>query len=201
MNNDEIIEIIKQTLTQSPVDFESVANGNTGYDGLYAERMPEFWVVALLMKRLHTQGLAAFPEVQINHDLNNFWINGAELNPKCFEKLKGAKIDLFIADSSSNSGHLQLRVVMELKGPKSNWEGFERDLFRLKEFQKGIVNDPSVTFVFAYVTSQLNEKEIEKETNKYKEKTKLEETQFIRIPATFDSKYIGKRSQIYLYIF
>lgn len=156
MHIDQIINLIEHALVSAAGSFETAANGLVEGVNWCADRMPESWIVSVLMRAAQEQGLAAFPEVRIKQDVEYFESGGQILRPEYFPNLlKGtAKIDLFLGDQSLLSGRMRLRVALELKGPKSNWQHFHADLERLREIKKK-VNGEDQAVIFAYLTCPL----------------------------------------------
>jgi hypothetical protein len=103
---------------------------------------------------------------------------GAACAPKDFPDLGGAKrIDLFLGDRSSLPGLIRLRVVLELKGPKSAWPGFLDDLARLRQI-KQVVSGEEQAAVFAYLTCPLLDGEREKHDRQLEKWTNLKLSDF-----------------------
>ena len=173
MQTQDIVQIIEHSLVTASTYFESVATGQlSNLDGNVI-RMPEYWITAKLMQDLHKQGLAAFPEVRINEDIEYFEFGGGRfLGGNDFCKLKGAKIDLFICDRSSRPGNLRLRVALEIKSMKSSWSAVRADLDRLQELKRVAAGNEQ-EFIFAYVSGPLLDKEKVEEDKNLEKYTRL----------------------------
>ncbi|HYA42425.1 MAG TPA: hypothetical protein VEF34_14050 [Syntrophobacteraceae bacterium] len=178
---EDIIGFVKHALISAPGSFEAVANGPVEGAGWCADRMPESWIIAILMQTLHREGLSALPEVRIRHDAEYFESGGQRLDPvRHFPALyqAGAKIDLFVGDESELSSDLiRLRAILEVKGPKSNWQQFHADLDRLRQIRK-VAKGKEQAAIFAYVTCPLSKAERELDGRKLEESMGLELTDF-----------------------
>jgi hypothetical protein len=168
----ELINIIHTSLAKAPGYFESAANGTVKDAYWCAERMPESWMAAVLMQDLQEQGIGAIPEVRINHDIQWFMSGGKVMNAEDFPDLKNAKIDLFAADESEQPGFMRLRIAVELKGPKSNWQQLIDDLNRLRHMKK-VVNGDDQALVFAYVSCPMLDSELPQHDQKFEKETGL----------------------------
>lgn len=176
LDTDEIISILEKALASAASSFEAVANGPVQGADWCADRMPESWIIAILMQAFHAHGLSALPEVRIRHDAQFFESGGHPFDPeKHFPELHraGAKIDLFVGDRSELSPEIiHLRVALEVKGPKSNWQQFRADLERLRQI-RNVANGKDQAAIFAYVTCPLSEAEQELDGRKLEESTGL----------------------------
>ncbi len=199
MEISDILNIIENSLMSAPTYFESVANGRAVDVNWTSDRMPESWIVMLLMQDLHRHGLAAFPEVQINHDLQYFESNGQSLQSETLPDLKGAKIDLFVCDRSSIVGNLQLRVAVEIKGPKSKWGSLKADIDRLKAL-KVVAAGADQKFLFAYVSCPISFAAKESHDKQLVQATGLELHNFKVLPAHGVSLTTQVVSRAYIYI-
>jgi hypothetical protein len=130
MELSQILSTIEQALVASPTSYEAVANGPVKGVNWDASYMPESWVVACIMQSLHRKDVAAVPEVSLRHDLQSFESGGRVLTADDVPDLKkrGAKVDLIIGEKSSVPEAMRLRVVIEIKGPRSNWQQFQSDI-------------------------------------------------------------------------
>jgi hypothetical protein len=86
MRLEEIMNIIEHDLVSAPSSFEAAAKGPVEDSKLCAERMPESWVLMKLMQTAHEHGLAAFPEVLINGDVEYFESDGRSLCSEGFPR-------------------------------------------------------------------------------------------------------------------
>lgn len=161
MKLDRLLETIESTLITCPGSFENVANGGTYKNKTWhADRMPESWIVACLMNSASEVGLAAIPEVRAKHDINAFKSGGGAIQSESLPGLSrvNAKIDLVLAEHSKTNDEMNIRVAMEVKGPKSNWNEFKADIDRIAELSRVMVSDEQAA-VFVYVTAPLSERE------------------------------------------
>ena len=163
--NAAILSTVEQTLINAASKFERVANGSAGSMDWAAFRMPEFWIVALLMQDLHAIGIAAFPEVRIPDDLDEtgtgILSGGQRMTSARYRSILGCKIDLFALDQRDVDDPPVLRAALEVKGPKSNFSEFRRDIERLEALTDDSGDDQQ--FIFAYATAPLTGPEAEKE--------------------------------------
>lgn len=163
--NSAILNAIESTLINAASKFELVANGPLGTMDWAASRMPEYWIVALVMQSLQEIGVAAFPEVRIPDDLDEsgagILSGGQRMATARYPSLQGNKIDLFALDHSAVDGAPVLRAALEIKGPKSNFRDFPGDIRRLEALADGRGDDQR--FVFAYASGPLSPREAEQE--------------------------------------
>lgn len=200
MDTIDIVRIIESSLISTPSYFESVANGRSVDVNWTSDRMPESWIVMLLMQDIHRHGLAAFPEVRINHDLEYFESEGVALNSNNLSDLSGAKIDLFVCDRSPIFGKLQLRVALEIKGPKSNWNSLKADILRLQALKEA-TNGTSHAFLFIYVSCPLSMQAKESHDKNLEQATGVNLSEFKVIPTLGVSLTTEAVSRAYLYIY
>lgn len=194
----ELIELIQTSLASAPGYFEAAANGTVKDAYWCADRMPESWLVAILMQDLHKQGIGAIPEVQINHDVQWFTSGREAMRAEDFPGLKNAKIDLFIADESEKPDSMRLRIALELKGPKSNWQSLRGDLDRL-EHMKRVLKGEDQAFVFAYVSQPMQESEILQHDQRLEKETGLKITDF-KIRRAL-RKSLSREGESYSYVY
>jgi hypothetical protein len=203
MELDQIIDMVELALITSPTSFEDAANGSVKGADWCADRMPESWIIACLMKAAQEKGIAAVPEVRIRHDIQYFESGGESIRPERMPDLQrgGAKIDLLLGDESSLNGHIHLRVALEIKGPKSNWQQFQTDISRLRQL-KAVVNGGDQALIFAYVTCPLLVTERERDAKQLEQYTGLNLSQFRVSSALRDSPAPdgARRSYVFMHI-
>jgi hypothetical protein len=201
MHINQIINLIEHALVSAPGSFEAAANGPVEGVNWGSDRMPESWIAAILMQAAHEQGLASLPEVRIKHDVQYFESGGRALSPEDFPGLTagGAKIDLFIGNRSSLPGLMRLRVALELKGPKSNWQQFHSDLQRLRQIQQ-VVSGEDQAQVFAYITCPLLNEEREKHDRDLEHSTGLKLSDFKVLESLCGSIYTGRRAYVFMHL-
>lgn len=210
---DQVIAIIQSGLVQSASSFEASANGRTPTPGWGADRMPESWIAACIMRVAHENQLAAVPEVRINPNPDNddiHWFTTGQgeqerrLTPQDFPNLmvghaRHARIDLVIADVSAIPECMRVRAAMEIKGPKANWAVFPPDLARCQELRT-VINDDDQAVLFVYVTCPLTPAEHAAGLVTMCNRLGLQPQDVTVIPALRDSIYQGRRSYVYIHV-
>jgi hypothetical protein len=177
--------------------------------------MPESWAVGSVMRAAHDNQLAAIPEVRINPNPNNddirwftIGIGQAErrLQAADFPALMNnrVKIDLLVGEESATPNLTRVRLAMEIKGPKSNWNAFLPDLHRLQHLRQ-VINGQDEAVVFAYVTCPLTPAQQAAELATACHLMQLQVQDFIVVPALRFSVYANNqnpdvRSYIFLHV-
>jgi hypothetical protein len=197
----QILSTIEKALVASPTSYEAIANGSVKGVNWDASYMPESWIVASIMRALHEKNMAAVPEVNVRNDLESFESGGKRLTANEVPNLKkrGARIDLIIAEKSSVLDAMRLRVVVEIKGPQSNWQQFQSDIDRLRHFRKVLASDDQAV-VFAYVSGPLTKSEYEKELHDLLQATSLQLSEFKISTASKKSMRPDRGSKSYIFM-
>jgi len=206
----QIIEIAKHGLVSSATSFEAIANGRVPMTAWGADRMPEAWILASMMRAAHDNQFAAIPEVRIRHDMPWFTTGQGEaerrLEPDDFPALRdaGAKIDLILGEESAIPDCTRVRLAMEIKGPKANWDAFARDLHRLQHLRQ-VINRQDEAVVFAYVTCPLTPAQQAAELATACRLMQLQPQDFVVVPALRFSVYANNqqpdvRSYVFLHV-
>ena len=147
MRREDLLSLIHRELLNAPLQFEKVA-------GVGSERMPEYWVVCQLMNAVSLAGMCAVPEVAADWQFSEFDFGGMEIPSGAIPELARARIDLFICDPPCASDKPHVRVIMELKGSRSTWDSFGKDIARLRRLS-GLLEDGDIAVILAYVTAPL----------------------------------------------
>lgn len=150
-----------------------------------ANYMPEFWIVAHLMRELGEHGYAAIPEVrprlmddfvENEHDLSIPNITDARGAPAISPFLRQhprGRLDLLVARQKGSTNALIAEAAIEVKGAASNWGDCYSDIDRLKSLRSELKDSP-MDILFLYITRTMAFETFENEKKKLAEYANLQ---------------------------